>query len=91
MQVKPDMGSPAPGIPNAGLGEPPAGSVDAAGGSNRLNTASLKGFHLLRRNRAAGWRTGLEWLHGLVAFGRILRPSRIIQGASVERSDQIYG
>jgi hypothetical protein len=36
------MGSPAPGIPNAGLGEPLAGSVDAAGGSDRLNTASLK-------------------------------------------------
>ena len=39
------MGSPAPGIPNAGLGEPLAGSVDAAGGSDRVNTASLKGFH----------------------------------------------
>jgi hypothetical protein len=43
------MGSPTPGIPNAGLGEPLAGSVDAAGGFDRLNTASLKGFHLAHR------------------------------------------
>jgi hypothetical protein len=43
------MGSPASGLPNAGLDEPLAGSVDAAGGSDRFNTTSLKGFHFVHR------------------------------------------